>query len=164
MPEICRAPCRPSNLRRGRYFSGVWQRRRRRLIGPARNALSLELTIQSGDQWEEAISRNDLACYRQGQGDLDGAECEIEQALAVAHAVTSGNSFTLAVLHSTRADIRLLAGRAAEALADAERAISLLNADAEPNPYVQGVTVRAEVEARMARRSLMTLSSRGKER
>ena len=54
------------------------------------------------------------------------------------------------LVHSTRADIRLLGGRPAEALADAERAIALLTANAEANPYVLGVTVRAEVQARMA--------------
>src|SRR5205085_11364148 len=40
--------------------------------------------------------------------------------------------------------------RAKEALGDAERAIALLTANGEPNPYVLGVTVRAEVQARMA--------------
>jgi diguanylate cyclase (GGDEF)-like protein len=121
-------------------------------VGDWRHRLDelLELTIASGDRWEEAISRNDLACYLQGQGDLEGAEHEIDRALAVASTVTSRNGFALAVIYSTRADIRLLAGRAEEALTDAERAIALLTADAEPNPYVLGATVRAEVEARMA--------------
>jgi diguanylate cyclase (GGDEF)-like protein len=110
----------------------------------------LELTIASGDLWEEAISRNDLACYLQQEGELEAAEHEMERALAVAHRVTTANSFALAILHSTRADIRLLAGRAEEALADARQSIALLIEGAEPNPYVLGVTVRAEVQARMA--------------
>ena len=109
----------------------------------------LELTIQSGDRWEEAISRNDLACYFHEQGDLDGAEREIERALQVAHGVSGENRFAIAVLHSTRADIRLMAARPEEALSDAEFAIGLLTADAEPNPYVLGAAIRAEVEARM---------------
>jgi diguanylate cyclase (GGDEF)-like protein len=109
----------------------------------------LELTIQAGDRWEETISRNDLACYFQQEGDLVAAEREIERALEVAHNVTSRNSFALGLLHSTRADIRLLAGRAQDALADAEQAIALLTDTAESNPYVLGVTVRAEVQARM---------------
>jgi diguanylate cyclase (GGDEF)-like protein len=110
----------------------------------------LALTIDFGDRWEEAISRNDLACYLQELGDLEAAEREIDRAHEVASEITSGNSFALAVIHSTRADIRLLAGRAEDALADAERSIALLTADAYPNPYVLSATVRAVVEARMA--------------
>ena len=95
-------------------------------------------------------SRNDIACYLQEVGELEAAEREIERGLKVARRVTSANRFALAVLHSTRADIRLLAGRAQDALDDAERAIGLLIETGEPNPYVLGVTVRAEVQARMA--------------
>ena len=110
----------------------------------------LALTVDLGDAWEEAISRNDIACYLQEIGDLEAAEREIERGLQVAHRVTTRNHFALAVLHSTRADIRLLAGRAQDALDDAARAIGLLIETGEPNPYVLGVTVRAEVQARMA--------------
>jgi diguanylate cyclase (GGDEF)-like protein len=110
----------------------------------------LELTIEAGNRWEEAISRNDLACNLQERGLLAEAEREIARGLDVAHGISSGNSFVLGVLHSTRADIRLLAGRPHEALADAERSVALLTAAGEPNPYVLGVTVRAEVQARMA--------------
>lgn len=110
----------------------------------------LELTIASGNRWEETISRNDLACYHQETGDLEAAEREIERALAVAQTVPPPHSFAMGLVHSTRADIRLLGGRPAEALADAERAIALLTINAEANPYVLGVTVRAEVQARMA--------------
>ena len=67
----------------------------------------------------------------------------------MARSLTSLNGFALGVLHSTRADIRLLGGRAEEALADAERAIAHLTAHGEPNPYVFGITVRAEVQALM---------------
>jgi diguanylate cyclase (GGDEF)-like protein len=110
----------------------------------------LELTIASGNCWEETISRNDLACYHQETGDLEAAEREIDRALAVAETVPPPHSFAIGLVYSTRADIRLLGGRPAEALADAERAIALLTANAEANPYVLGVTVRAEVQARMA--------------
>ena len=117
---------------------------------PARLEELLALTIDSGDRWEEAISRNDLACYLQEQGELEAAELEIGRALDVAHAITSGNRFALAIIHSSRADIRLLAGRAQEALEDSERSIALLTDDPYPNPYVLGATVRAAVQARMA--------------
>jgi diguanylate cyclase (GGDEF)-like protein len=117
---------------------------------PERIAHLLELTIESGDRWEEAISRNDLACNLQERGDLAGAEREIARGLEVAHSSPSENSFVLGLLHSTRADIHLVAGRPADALADAERSIELLTSGTEANPYVLGVTVRAEVQARMA--------------
>jgi diguanylate cyclase (GGDEF)-like protein len=110
----------------------------------------LALTVARGDRWEEAISRNDLACYHHELGDADAAESEIERALEAARGVASSNSFALALIYSSRADVRLLAGRPRDALADAERAIGLLVDSADPNPYVLGVTVRAEVQALMA--------------
>jgi diguanylate cyclase (GGDEF)-like protein len=110
----------------------------------------LRLSIEAENAWEEAISRNDLACYLQETGDLVGAEREIDRALAVAHRVPGLNNFALGVLHSTRADIRLLGSRPEAALRDAEEAIGRLLAGGEPNPYVFGMTVRAEVQARMA--------------
>lgn len=112
--------------------------------------LLLELAIEGGDPWEEAISRNDLACHLQQRGELAAAESELERALAVAHRVEGANSFALGVIHSTRADVRLLLGRTEDALSDAERSIELLCHAEEPNPYILGATVRADVEARMA--------------
>jgi diguanylate cyclase (GGDEF)-like protein len=110
----------------------------------------LELTIACGDLWEEAISRNDIACWLQEEGNVQEAEQEIDRAVEVAERVPGANSFALAVVHSTRADIRLLGGRPCDALEDARRSIELLTAGGEPNPYVLGATVRAEVQARMA--------------
>ena len=109
----------------------------------------LELTIASGDLWEEAISRNDLACVHMEDGELAQAEHQLELAFDLAGRVAAGNGFALAVLHSTRADLHLLAGRPGDALADAERSIGIQTEAADPNPYVLGVTVRAEVQALM---------------
>jgi diguanylate cyclase (GGDEF)-like protein len=110
----------------------------------------LELSIASGNRWEEAISRNDLGCLKQSQGDLEGAEVELERGLAIARDLAPLNRFALGVLHSTRADMRLLADRPEEALADAEEALAHLVSTGEPNPYVFGITVRAQVEAFLA--------------
>ncbi len=107
----------------------------------------LALSIASGNRWEEAISHNDLGCLRQSEGDVAGAEGHLEQGLAIARELGPPNGFALGVLHSTRSDVRLLDGRAEEALADAEAAIAHLIAGGEPNPYVFGVTVRAQVQA-----------------
>ena len=117
---------------------------------PEQLAEILALTIEAGDRWQEAISRNDLACHLQQEGDADGAEAELQRGLAVARSLAGDNGFALGVLHSTRADIGLLAGRHEPALADAERAIAYMTANGEPNPYVFGITVRAEVQALMA--------------
>ena len=110
----------------------------------------LRLSVDAGDAWEEAISRNDLACYLQEVGDLEGAEREIDRALSVARSVPGRNNFALGVLHSTRADIQLLGARPEAALRDAEAAIGRLLEGGDPNPYVFAMTVRAQVQARMA--------------
>ena len=110
----------------------------------------LALTIEAGDRWQEAISRNDLSCLLQGEGDLEGAEREIETGMEIAHELAPRSGFALGVLHSTRADMRLLAGRPEGALADAEQAVAQLCARGEPNPYVFGITVRAQVQALQA--------------
>ena len=107
----------------------------------------LALSIESGNRWEEAISRNDLGCLAQRDGDLEAAEHQLELGMAIAAELAPRNGFALGVLHSTRADVRLMAGRPDDALADAECAIAHLTASGEPNPYVFGVTVRAQVQA-----------------
>jgi len=109
----------------------------------------LELTLESGDIWEEAITHNDIACYLETVGDADAARREITRALELA-ALTTPNRFALAVIHSTRADIELRAGNPGAALADAERSLELLSQDSDPNPYVLGASVNAQVQARIA--------------
>ncbi|MHB1468713.1 MAG: diguanylate cyclase [Solirubrobacteraceae bacterium] len=110
----------------------------------------LSLSIELGSPWQEAISRNDLACFLQEQGEHEDAMRELSRALETAHRIAAENDFALGVIHSTRADILLLLRRPEEALADAERSIELLSAAGDPNPYVLGASVRADVEARMA--------------
>ena len=109
----------------------------------------LDLTVEAGDTWEQAITYNDIACYREATGDPDNARVAIERALALA-SMTRPNKFALAVIHSTRADIELSAANPAAALTDAERSLSLLAEINPPNPYVLGASVRAQVVARMA--------------
>jgi diguanylate cyclase (GGDEF)-like protein len=109
----------------------------------------LDLTVEAGDTWEQAITYNDIACYREATGDPENARVAIERALALA-SMTRPNRFALAVIHSTRADIELSAGNPAAALTDAEGSLSLLAEINPPNPYVLGASVRAQVVARMA--------------
>jgi diguanylate cyclase (GGDEF)-like protein len=110
----------------------------------------LELAIQSGQPWEEAMSRNDLAHYTMEQGDLDGAEEEIARGMAIAAPLAPHNRFALAVLSCTRSEIRLRAGRAADALADAQQAVDRLATTGDPNPYLLAMTVVIEVQALLA--------------
>jgi len=110
----------------------------------------LELTIDAGDAWEEAISRNDLACFLCESGEIAGAEREIDRALELAAELGDEGRFARAVVHSTRADIGLAAGRPADALADADRSLALLIEGDEPDPYVLAATIRASVQARAA--------------
>lgn len=122
----------------------------------------LSLTLEAGDVWEEAISRNDLACFLQTR-DPAAARQEIDQALGRARSLREDNRFVQGVVLSTRADINLEAGRPREALGDAERAIEFLIADPWPNPYVLAVTIRAEVQAQMALGRLHEARQRGEE-
>ncbi len=110
----------------------------------------LKLTQDLQDPWEEAISHNDLAHYLGESGEMNGAEREIRLGLKRAAAVETESQFAQAVLHCTYADILLRADRPREALDAAQTAVALLATQNEPNPYIVGNTVRAEVEARMA--------------
>jgi diguanylate cyclase (GGDEF)-like protein len=109
----------------------------------------LELTVEAGATWEEAITHNDIACYLEQTGDAAAARVEILRAKELAES-TSPNRFALAVIHSTFADIELRDGDAGAALEEAELSLSLLGQDSDPNPYVLGASVRAQVQARMA--------------
>ena len=113
---------------------------------PERLQTLLALTIEAGEPWEEAMSRNDLGHLRMVQGDLEEAEAELARAAAVAGRLAPGNRFALGVIHCTRAEVRLKAQRAGAALEDADRAIALLLAQGEPNPYLLGMAVLVKVQ------------------
>jgi diguanylate cyclase (GGDEF)-like protein len=117
---------------------------------PARLHALLALTIEAGNRWEEAISRNDLAHHLMEEGALDAAEREIDHARSILLEHGSECRFGLGVVACTRADILLHAGRHDEALADAEHAVELLASSGEPNPYVVAMTVLVEVGALQA--------------
>jgi diguanylate cyclase (GGDEF)-like protein len=110
----------------------------------------VSLTAAAGQPEDEAVARNDRAYCLLEQGDPARAAEEIERALELGRGLAAENRFLLAVLHCTRADIRLGAEDAVGALEDAERSIGLLTEDGDPNPYVLAMAVRAEVQARMA--------------
>jgi diguanylate cyclase (GGDEF)-like protein len=110
----------------------------------------LRLSIQAGNVWDEAMSRNDLAHYTMEQGDLDGAEHEIAIAMHAVAALAPHNRFALAVLSCTRSEVRLRAGRPEQALADARTAVDLLTDAGDPNPYLLAMSVVIEVQALLA--------------
>jgi diguanylate cyclase (GGDEF)-like protein len=110
----------------------------------------LQLAIDAGSPWEEAMSRNDLAHYTMEQGDLEGAEAQIAVAMAIATPLAPLNRFALAVLGCTRSEVRLRAGHAVAALEDAQRSIELLTRAGDPNPYLLAMTVVVQVQALLA--------------
>ena len=71
-------------------------------------------------------------------------------AMAIAAPLAPRNRFALAVLGCTRSEVRLRAGRAGEALDDAQRSIELLTRSGDPNPYLLAMTVVVEVQALLA--------------
>jgi diguanylate cyclase (GGDEF)-like protein len=117
---------------------------------PERLDATLRLAVESGERWEEALSRNDLAHLRMEQGDLDAAEREITRGIELAEALAPSNRFALGVLHCTRTEMRVRAGRPLDGLADAERAIEHLTATGDPNPYLLGMSVLVKVQALLA--------------
>jgi diguanylate cyclase (GGDEF)-like protein len=113
---------------------------------PERLEALLEMTIEAGEPWEEAMSRNDLAHLRMEQGDLAEAEAELARAEWIARGLAPHNHFALGVVHCTRAEVRLAAERREAALADADRSIGLLISMGEPNPYLLGMAVLVKVQ------------------
>jgi diguanylate cyclase (GGDEF)-like protein len=110
----------------------------------------LRLSVELGDRWHEAVSRNDLAHHLMVRDDVAGAERELDRGLATAAGLAPANTVVLVALHCTRAELRLRTGRPADALADARRALAGLATVDEPNPYLLAVSVRLEVEALIA--------------
>jgi diguanylate cyclase (GGDEF)-like protein len=117
---------------------------------PERLEELLTMAVAGGHAWEEAISRNDVAHLHTVRGELPEAMAEIERALAVAATLAPRNRFALGVLHCTRAELLVTAGRTAEGLTDAQAAIAHLTAGGDPNPYLLGMTVGVEVRALLA--------------
>ena len=62
---------------------------------PERLQQLLAMTIEAGEPWEEAMSRNDLGHLRMVQGDLEEAEAELARAAAVAGVLAPRNRFAL---------------------------------------------------------------------
>jgi diguanylate cyclase (GGDEF)-like protein len=110
----------------------------------------LRLSIVAGHTWDEAMSRNDIAHHTMETGDLAGAEREIAAAFATAAPLAPTNRFALAVFSCTRSEIRLRAGRAEDALTDAQRAVDFLIGSGDPNPYLLAMSVVIEVQALLA--------------
>ncbi len=107
---------------------------------------TLRLAVEAGEGWQEALSRNDLGHNLMEHGELEAAEAELERGIALAR----GTTFGMGVLLCTRGEVRARAGRSEEALADTSRAIELVAADSDPNPYLMGMAVLAKVQTLLA--------------
>lgn len=111
-------------------------------------ARRLELSIELGDPWEEAIARNDVAWVDRERGRLDVALAEIGRAAAVATRVADQRTVLLdAVVATTRAEIMMSLGRLAEAADDATAALASLRADGVAHPYLSGMASALAVTA-----------------
>lgn len=106
----------------------------------------LRLSIEQGDRWQEAISRNDLGHWFMLHGDVAGAEDQLRRGIEIATTLPY-NALALGVLHCTRAELRLRTGDAGGALHEAEVSLERHAAFDEPNPYLFGMTIRLEVQA-----------------
>ena len=116
----------------------------------------LALTLEAGDRWEEAISRNDLACFLQGS-DPVAAEAEIARALAAASvAGPDDRSRSASSIPREPTSCSRPAGPRPHSRTRGERSgccpprPTEPPSGGEPNPHVLAVTVRAEVQAQLA--------------
>ena len=117
---------------------------------PERLDATLALAVESGERWEEALSRNDLAHLRMEQGDLAAADAEIERGIALAEGLAPATA-------SRSASCTAPARRCARAAAGRRRrsptptlAIGHLTASGDPNPYLLGMSVLVKVQALVA--------------
>ena len=111
----------------------------------------LQLAIDAGNPWEEAMSRNDLAHFTMEQGDLDGAESADRPGARDSRRRWRRATASRSPSSAARAPRSGCApGAPDEALADAQRAIELLTAAGDPNPYLLAMTVVVEVQALLA--------------
>jgi tetratricopeptide (TPR) repeat protein len=110
----------------------------------------IRLSVEVGDTWQGAISRNDLGHWHMGEGQFEESARELARGIALAETLAPDNALLMAVLHCTQAELRLTVGDAAAALRDGQHALELLTAFDEPNPYLFGMTVKLEVQALLA--------------
>ena len=110
----------------------------------------LDLTVEAGDVWEQAITYNDIACYQESvganrrgaSGDRPGARTGQHDA---AEPLRAGGD----PLHPRRHRAALEQSRPRRCTTPS--AHSCCSAESpQPNPYVLGASVRAQVVARMA--------------
>ena len=115
-----------------------------------RFAAVLELAVAQDSPWEQAIAHNDIAHLSMVSGDLETAEAHLDRGLELASAVKP-SQFLQGVLYATRSELRLNTGRPRAALADARRAVAdIIASTRDPNPYLLGMAVLAEVQALLA--------------
>ena len=100
---------------------------------PERLDATLALAAASGERWEEALSRNDLAHLRMEQGDLAGGRGgDRPRRSRSREALAPRNRFALGVLHCTRTEMRTRAGRPTPRSPTRSEAIGHLTASGDP--------------------------------
>jgi diguanylate cyclase (GGDEF)-like protein len=118
---------------------------------PQHLELLMELSVEGGDPWEQAISHNDLGHLNMAAGEHGHAARHLAAGLELAEALAPHNAFALGVLLCTRSELHVTTGAAAEGLEDADEAIEHLSASGEDvNPYLLGMAVLTKVQALQA--------------
>ena len=116
---------------------------------PERLEATLALAVESGERWEEALSRNDLAHLR-----MERATSPPPKRDRARHRARGGararQPFALGVLHCTRTEMahaRRPGGRGARRR---RPRVGHLTASGDPNPYLLGMSVLVKVQALLA--------------
>ena len=110
----------------------------------------MELAVAVGSEWEQGVAHNDLAHLCMVDGDHAAADAHLSDGLRLA-AGLEHSSFLRGVLHATRSELRLVEGRATDALGDARAGVAHVVAAArDANPYLLGMAVLTEVQALLA--------------
>jgi diguanylate cyclase (GGDEF)-like protein len=117
---------------------------------PKRLEELLSLSQESGNRWEEAVSRNDFGHYRMTLADFSGALEQIDRGLELAAGLAPDNRFVTGLLKCTRAEVLLAAGRPDDALAHALTATEVLSSRGHRDPYLLGMCFMVEARALLA--------------
>jgi diguanylate cyclase (GGDEF)-like protein len=110
----------------------------------------LDLARRARSPWEQGVAHNDLAHLCMTRGELDAAHAHLRTGLSLAGQAAPAN-FLHGVLHATRSELALTAGRPQVALEDARQAVAFVVCAArEANPYLLGMAILTEVRALLA--------------
>ena len=107
----------------------------------------IELASQLGDLWEEAIARNDRACFQIEQGDTSAADVELAHAVELAATISEPTLVLSATLNMTRAQLLTVQRRYSDAAERALETLGILTAAPTAHPYLLGMASQMAVQS-----------------